>query len=134
MRKNDKLQIQSLFLIGFLVGEYLLGMLTNLFVAFPQGSADWQQWEFARTQLLVISHIVLGLLLLAGAIVLYIRAFRAKDRTWEIASGVGLGSIFLAIVSGSAFISTQLDYYSLLMSLLFIVAVAAYGWGIYKTK
>jgi hypothetical protein len=131
---NSKLRIHAFFLIGFLVGEYLLGMLTNLFVMLPEAQTGSQQWEFARTQPLVMAHIILGLLLLIGSIILYIRAIRAKSQTWKIASGIGLGSILLAIVAGSEFITSQQDYYSLVMSLLFIVAVAAYGWGIYITK
>jgi len=134
MKNGNKLHVQTLFLIGFLVGEYLLGMLTNLLVSSPEGGADWQQWEFARTQLPVMAHVILGLLLLVGSIVVCIWAFRAEDRTWKIASGIGLGSILLAIVSGSEFISSQRDYYSLVMSLLLIAAITAYAWGIYKTK
>src|SRR6476646_1189324 len=129
-KKNDKLQTQAWYLLAFLACQYILGMLANLFIAFPEGNNDWQQWEFAKTQLLLMAHIVLGMLLLIGSIALYIRAFRAKDRTWKIASGIGLGSILLAIISGSEFISSQQEYYSLVMSVLFIVAVGAFGWGL----
>ena len=109
-------------------------MITNLFVQFPEGVTGQSQWDFARTQLILVSHIILGLLLLVGSIVMYVRAIRAKDRNWNIAAGVGFGSILLAIISGSQFISLQKDYYSLLMSLFFVTAIGAYGWGIYKSK
>jgi len=134
MKTNNKLRVQAYFLLGFLSLQYLLGMLTNLFVAFPENNTDLQQWEFAKTQFMLMAHIILGILLLVGAIMLYIRAFQAKDRHWKIASGIGLGSILLAILSGSEFISTQSEYYSLVMSLLFILAVGAFGWGIYQSN
>jgi len=67
-------------------------------------------------------------------VVLLVRAIRLYDESWKISAGVGLGSILLAIMSGSEFISTQAELYSFAMSLLFVVAVVALCWGIYKTK
>lgn len=120
-------------MLALLACQYILGMLTNFFVPFPEGPAD-QQWQFASTQLLPMAHIVLGLALLVGALVLLVKAIRLKDRVWKIASSVGLGAILLAVEAGSEFVTTQEEGYSFAMSILFIVAVAAYGWGVYKSK
>lgn len=121
-------------MLGFLIGQYVLGMLTNLYVKFPENKTNYQQWQYANGQLLIGLHIILGVLLLIGSIVLLVRAIRMKDRVWRVAATIGLGSILLAVISGSEFISTQNHAYSLIMSALFVSSVAAYGWGLYKTK
>lgn len=131
MKTTDELRTHGLVLLTLLAGQYVLGILTNLFVTFPDTTMATQRWEFARGQLLLMAHIVVGVLLLAGAIALLVRAIKVKDQTWIVASSIGLGSILFAIVTGSVFVSTQQASYSLIMSLLFIVAAAAFGWGIY---
>jgi hypothetical protein len=123
--------------IGLSIGlciEFLLGMLTNLFVSFPDASQPKQHWEFARTQILLVSHILIGILLMVGAIVLVIRAYKLNNRVWKIASWLGLGSIILAIATGSEFVSSQSDVLSLGMAIFFLTALISYGWGIYQTK
>ncbi len=129
-----RLKRQAIGIIVMLVLEYILGMTTNLFVHFTQGQAAQANWDFARTQLPLMAHIILGMLILLAAIVLYIQAVKARSRTWKIPSGIGLGSVLLTIFSGSEFVSKQSDSYSFVMSLLFIVALSSYGWGIYKSK
>lgn len=133
-KSNPQLRLQGFFIIGFLLVQYLLGILSNLYVQFPDNNTDWQHWHFAKGQLLIVAHIVVGMLLLIGMIVLYIRAFRSKDKIWKIASGIGLGSVLLAIMSGSEFISTQSAIYSFVMSVLFVIALGSIAWGLYKTR
>jgi heme A synthase len=134
MKASQKLRGHAIGLLGLLAVQYVLGMLSNLFVSFPEHNSDWQQWEYAKQQLLVMSHIVVGMLLLVGTIVLLVRAIQTHDKAWKISAGLGFGSILLAIISGSEFISSQSDSYSLVMSLFFLTAVMSLGWGIYKTK
>lgn len=134
MKKKFSLRVHSLVILAALMVQYIFGMLSNLFVAFPEGASAWDQWKFAHEQFVLMMHIDLGVLLLAAAVALYVRAIRDKNRSWKTASGIGLGSILLAVMSGSEFINTQQNVYSVVMSVLFIVAVSAYGWGIYATK
>jgi hypothetical protein len=134
MDANPKLRGHALGMLGILVVEYGLGMLSNLYVNFPEGSTDWQHWHYAESQVLLISHIAVGMVLLLGVIALWVRAMMLRDKTWKIAGGLGLGSVVLAIVSGSQFVSTQEDGFSLAMSLFFLAALASLGWGVYKSK
>ncbi len=134
MKTTNTLRTHGFVILGLLVAQYVLGILTNLFIMFPENKTDWQQWDFAKSQLLLVAHIILGILLLFGSIALLVRAIKLKDRTWKIVASIGLVSILLAIVSGSEFVSTQQAAYSLGMSILFIIVLGAFGWGIYKTK
>jgi O-antigen/teichoic acid export membrane protein len=124
----------ALVLLGLLVVQYVIGMLTNLFVAFPEGNTDWQQWDFLKTQGVAMLHIALGMVLLLGAIWFFVRAIRSKNRSWKLSAGAGLASIILAIISGSEFVSLQKEAYSLAMAVFFIGAVVAYGWGMYSSR
>jgi hypothetical protein len=133
-RYNHLLRIHGLTLILGLIVQYILGMITNLFVTFPDTTIEGKLWEYAWSQISEASHIILGLLLFIGALVLLIRALRYKNRTWTIAASTGLGGILLAIYGGVRFIPTQNDPYSLVMSIAFIVALLALVWGFYASK
>lgn len=132
--KKDPLKIQSHVILGILIFQYLLGMAANLFVQFPDTTNEKSLWEFAKGQWTVVTHIVLGFLLLIGALVMVFRAIRRKDKNWIISASVGLFAILVAVGAGAQFIPTQQDVYSFIMAAAFILAVVAYGWGIYKAR
>jgi hypothetical protein len=130
---NKKLLFKgNVFLILFLlVIQYLLGMLTNLFVQFPQNQNAGQLWEFAWKQISLASHIVVGISLLVVAVVLVIRAIVKKNKNWIIASTIGLVSIFVAGYAGASFVTNQSAVYSFAMSFGFIAALLSYISGAY---
>ncbi len=130
-QKDRALRRQGFGLIGGLALQYMLGMYVDLFISFPEGVSEGEQWQFAWSQPALVAHIILALLLFMGSIALCIRAARAHNRQWIIASGIGLLAIFAAAASGGQFIPTQSDPYSYSMAIAFIVAVLAYGWGLY---
>lgn len=132
--KKDPLRIQAHVLLGFLIIEYLLGMAASLFVEFPQTHNATMLWQFAKGQFSITAHIVIGLLMVIGAIVLLVRAIIRKDKKWIIAASVGLFGILVAAFAGERFVSTQQAIYSYSMAVAFIIAFVAYGWGIYKAK
>jgi hypothetical protein len=131
---NRSLEIQARFIIGFLVVQYLLGMFTNMFVAFPEGKNEGQLWQFAWTQPSLIAHIIIGIGVFISAVILTVRATKAGNRIWTKASWAGLVSILVAIAAGSRFIPTQTDGYSFVMSVAFIAALLSYGWGLYSSR
>ena len=120
-------------LIGALIVQYVLGMYVNLFVSFPQNAIQRQLWEFAWSQPSVAAHIILAILILLGAIVILVRAILSKNRTWIIATSVGLIAILAAGSSGATFISSQGDLYSYAMSLAFLVSILSYAWGLFNS-
>lgn len=132
--KHHPLQIQGLITIVFLVIQYLLGMFTNLFVIFPDNEKGGELWLFAWHQLPLALQIIIGISLLISSIVLIIRSIRHQNHNWLIASSVGSLAILAAILGGSTFIPTQTDAYSYLMAVSFIIAILAFGWGVYKDK
>ncbi len=132
--KKDPMRIQAHIILGTLILQYLLGMFANMFVNFPNTKNETALWEFAKVQPSVMTHIILGALLVIGGIVLLIRAIRKKDKQWILASSVGLLSLLIASIAGARFIPTQQDGYSFVMAVTFLLAVFSYGWGLYKAK
>lgn len=136
MKKNSltKLNKHAVAMISLLVVQYLVGMLTNLYIHFPEGESVAHQWKFASGQWLVMLHVIVGTLLVFGVMALYVQAIKMKDKTWKIAGGIASGSVILAFICGEEFVSRQSDMYSFAMSLFFIVALGAICWGIYKAR
>jgi hypothetical protein len=131
---KDPLKIQSHVLLGILILQYLFGMAVNLFVQFPNSKSQTVLWEFTKSQAALVIHMILGVLLFVGACVFVMRAVQSKKKQWIISSSVGLFAIFVAVAAGAQFIPTQQDIYSFIMAAAFILAVVAYGWGIYKAR
>jgi len=117
-------------MIGLLVAEYILGMINNLFVHFPEGGTEVQMWEFAWRQFSISSHIILGIILLLAGLLVVIRAIQNGNQSGIIFSGIGFIAVLLAGFSGSRFIPTQQDLYSLSMSIAFLIALLCYVGGI----
>jgi uncharacterized BrkB/YihY/UPF0761 family membrane protein len=131
--KNNNLSRSAFGLLIGLCVQLLLGMWAYLFVSFPDSKNENELWHFAGTQLPVILHIIVGTLLVLGSLMLFIRAVRAKQRLWQVSSGIGFGAVILAWVSGREFVSTQSDPVSLAMAAFFVLAVIAYLVPIYVT-
>ncbi len=128
------LRIQAVFLIGFLVIQYILGMVSNLFVQFPETNRPDQLWAFAGSKFPTAAHMIIGTLMLVGAVVFVIRALRSPSRVWIASSVAGLLAILFAFLGGALFTSTQADGYSLLMALSTVAAFVAYGWGLVAAR
>jgi hypothetical protein len=120
--------------IGMLIVQYILGMINNFYVKFPESAPVGKLWQFAFSQISEAAHIILGVLLFLGVLSFLIRVIIAKNRTWLIASAVGLAGIIISIFGGVSYIFTLVDFYSLIMSIGFLVAILAYGWGLYSAK
>lgn len=124
----------TLGLIGMLVLQFLLGMFAALFVQFPEHASEKQVWRFAGQQVSITIHMLLGLLILLGAIALVVRAIIMKDKNWIWTSVIGLLGVLVADITGILFISQQNDVYSYFMAVGFVVSLVAYFWGVYKGR
>ena len=121
-------------MLGLLALQYVLGMVTNLYVQFPQTDQISQLWDAARSQFASAAHILLGVLLLVGAILFVIRAAMNREGRWIVSSAVGLAGIVVAAFGGVTFVNSQGVIFSLIMSLGFLGALVAYGWGLFMTR
>lgn len=120
-----------MLILGLLAVQFTFGMINNLFVRFPGTIRPDLLWAYARSQLSVVSHIVVGTLLLVSAVIFLIRVSGKPYRRWLGSAVVGLIAIVIAIYGGVTFVTTQVDTYSLVIALGFIIAVLAYSWALH---
>ncbi len=130
MDTNKKLHYHTYGLLSFLAIQYALGMYANLFVEFSKSADIHTRWIYAMGNPFVALHVVIGTGLLLGAVALVVRAAKLRAAAWKIPAYLGLVGILLSWVGGERFVSTQIDIFSYLMSLGFLLAVFAYCWGL----
>lgn len=116
--------------LGILRGltlEFVLGMILNLFATPPEEGKLHPLWM----SVLFAVHAVIGVLLLVGATVLFIKSRHSMDEAWKKSAMWGFVSILVAAVSGMVMTplgeSVWEEVASFLMALGFIAAFISYG-------
>jgi hypothetical protein len=129
-------------IFGLLV-QFLLGMAVNLFVNIPtnhpganppeyfSGVAQSVTWAILQGPLLLVLHAVLGLVLLAGAVLTFVRGVRTGPRSLAIATGVSALAVLVAGLNGGSFLNYNEDFSSMIMASFFAIAVVSYAVGLY---
>ena len=113
-----------------LVVQFLLGMYINMYVEFPKNGPA-AAWAFARSSFVVMTHIILGTLLVVGGISLLVRAIRAKNRHWTIVASIAVFGMLMSWSGGERFITTQNDVASYFMAVGFLITLLGLNWGLY---
>ncbi len=121
-------------MILVILAEFLLGIYTTFFVHFPEGATEMELWTFSEREMILSAHIILGVILTIGTVRFFIRVLRQKQPSWTASATTAFIGVLLATTTGFIFIPTQNDLYSLLMGVGFSVAIAGYGWGIYRNE
>ncbi|HVA21196.1 MAG TPA: hypothetical protein VNN74_03775 [Candidatus Micrarchaeia archaeon] len=126
--------------VGMIVGlllQYSAGMVVNLFVTIPprhpgRGAADFfagvaqvVPWAIRHGGALAI-HASLGLLLVLNALLIVGRALRLHRTGLGWLAGVGALGVVGAGFNGASFLVYDRDQNSLIMALLFAVALLCY--------
>ena len=136
----------SLVMLGWLILQFLVGMATNLFVDITRdhpganppeyfsGVAQSVTWAILHGPVLLQLHAVIGLVLLAGAVSVFVRALRVASRTMKIATGAGAVAILGAGFNGASFLNYNEDFSSMIMAGFFAVALGAYATALYFAR
>jgi len=118
----------ALLIVGLLVLQFVLGMLSNLFVTIP----DVEPWRVFHYFGPVVLHTLNALCLVVFA-VNYAVIVRKASRTMRIAGAVGGIAIVVAFASGVIFVNRgQNDVFSFTMSLGFITALVSYAFAAFS--
>ena len=143
--KNSLLRALTIFTLVLLVIEFIVGEITNLFVAIPSahpgaassalsGFLPGLGWALTQSRLLALQvHRAIGLLLVLLALVLIGLAMVRRQRPWVITSLIGGIGVLIAAFTGVGFVNTGQAASSLLMALGFLLALIAYALGLYIT-
>jgi hypothetical protein len=129
---RDLLRRISLGMLAGLLIQYGLGMIVNLYVSVPArdhggGVLTAVGRALSGGPAALTVHAALGLLLIAGAVNLVVRAAILRLRPVMWLSTVSLLAIAGAAASGAAFVSSAADGASLAMALLTGVALFCYA-------
>lgn len=141
------LQARGKLMIGFLVVQYVIGMVLDLFVELPgkhPGTTDgaylsrvWDGFSWSLTGgggATLAAHIGIATLLVLGGLATLGFAVAGHSKVWIIAASFGLLGVVLAWLNGIEFINTGEDKHSFAMALAFMIALASYGSGLYYAK
>lgn len=129
---HDKLRRASLASFVMLVIQFGIGMAVNLYVTVPKSDRGQGIGHALSTGPWGITvHVIVGLLLLLSAIGLLVQSIMARRRVLIATAVIGLLSILGATMEGGAFVRNGQAEASLLMAVLTLVALLAYGFNLY---
>ncbi|HEX3516934.1 MAG TPA: hypothetical protein VHT26_23340 [Trebonia sp.] len=112
----------SFRLVLLLLVQYVLGIAYNLYGTAP--TATKKVTLFSGP--LIAVHVVVGTLLILGAVYLVVISVRARSRLAVTASALGLLSLIAAWVTGSAFTENGDSGFSMAMGVTTAVALLCY--------
>lgn len=126
-----------------LVGQFVLGMVANLYVQVPaahpganagdyvSGAVEGVRWAALQAPPWLLAHAVLGLALAVNAVALVVAAARSGEAglLWTVALGGLL--VIGAGFNGASFLNYGHDLSSLIMSGLFGLGLATYVTGLF---
>ena len=114
----------SLGMLGLLTVQFLIGMAVNLYVTLP--SANSGMAGMMRGGPLVMIHMMLGIILILGALVAFVTSL-PYGRWAIVCAAISLGGMILAGVGGITFLmGGESNSASFLMAIGFLVAVGGY--------
>ena len=133
VRMTTILMIMALFI------QFLLGMYTNLFIDLPrvtmQGPGAWmlnmrRMMSVGFLDPLFMIHMIIGMLLVLGAIAAVVVAVTAKQTPLIIITVIGLVSVFVAAYGGlTFFMNGQHNSASYTMAIGWLSAITTYFMG-----
>jgi NAD/NADP transhydrogenase beta subunit len=128
--KHYRLKRSALAAIVLLVLIYALGVYSALFIELPETG----RWVAFMSSLIPLAHAVLGTLLIFHSGYLVHQSGKAKNGLWIKVSWIGLAGVFLSVITGFGYISTDNDLHTFLMALGFALSVLAYVYGLYADQ
>ena len=133
-------------LLLLLALEFTIGMVVNLWVSVPSshpgtnagnyfgGIVQGIAWALATSDRVLQLHVLVGILLLLGSILLLVAAIQRRDPLWLWVASIGFIGITAAGFNGASFLNYGHDFSSMLMSGGFVLALCSYMAGLYFTR
>jgi hypothetical protein len=113
-------------LVG-LVMQLALGMMLNLYIRIPATDARASYLrEIDTAPAMLTAHALVGLVLLAGSVILLLRAIALRDIAVIIPVTTGFAAVLGAFAAGEAFVKNGENSVSLSMAILTSVALLCY--------
>jgi hypothetical protein len=136
-------RVLAFWLVLLLSLQFVLGMVTNLYVTIPArhpgsdaaeyfgGVVAGVIWSITEGAWALRIHALLGLLIILAAATLVGAAISRRRRMWIVCSIIAVLFTIAAGFNGASFLNYREDFSSLFMSLGFAVALVALLVGLY---
>ncbi len=121
------LSMMTSTMLGFLSLQFILGVLSALYVTFPDTTDQKTLMDFANQHWQTMSHFILGIILVLFGLWILIQAIRRKQKPFGIVATIAFIMVLVAGYGGDQFVRTQNDAYSVVMAVAFIIAMGLYG-------
>jgi hypothetical protein len=122
-----RLRSTALGLLMFLLVQFALGMVVNLYVHVPTGGAGYGPAVAA-----LVLHGLVGLALVLGSVSLAVRAVAGRARQAAVPAVTAAVALLVAAAGGLRFLGTGVDGASLVMALCAAIAIGCYGLILYR--
>ena len=122
-----RLRHTALGLLMFLLVQFALGMVVNLYVRVPADRAGYGPAVPA-----LVLHGLLGLALVAGSVSLAVRAVATRARQAAVPAVTAAVALLVAAAGGLRFLGTGVEGASLVMALCAAIAIGCYGLILYR--
>ena len=122
-----RLRSTALGLLMFLLVQFALGMVVNLYVRVPAGRAGYGPAVAA-----LVLHGLVGLALVLGSVSLAVRAVASRARQAAVPAVTAAVALRVAAAGGLRFLGTGVEGASLVMALCAAIAIGCYGLILYR--
>jgi hypothetical protein len=134
----ERLRRATFVVLLLLLIQFALGIAANLYVTVPihhpgAGASDYFTgslrslgWALHAAPIALAAHAALGLLLVLAAAGLIFQAARVRRRLLVAAASLGTGCVIGAGFNGASFLDYAMNVSSLIMALLFALAMLCY--------
>lgn len=129
-QKNDSTKLKRSLQVmqNGLVIQFILGLAMGTIVPFDPAT---EPQPSVAHDILLVTHVLIGFLLLVGAVMILITATKRPGRRWTAIGWMGLGGIIAALAGGVLVILTPWsEFFIFVMGLGFIVSLVAYGYAL----
>jgi hypothetical protein len=123
----QRLRSTAFGLLMFLVVQFALGMVVNLYLRVPAGRAGYGPAVPA-----LVLHGLLGLALVAGSVSLAVRAVATRARQVPAPAVTAAVALLVAAGGGLRFLGTGVEMASLVMALCAAIAIGCYSLILYR--
>jgi hypothetical protein len=122
-----RLRSTALGLLMFLLVQFALGMVVNLYVRMPADGAGYGPAAAA-----LVLHGLVGLALVLGSVSLAVRTVAARARQAAVPAVTAAVALLVAAAGGLRFLGTGVEGASLVMALCAAIAIGCYSLILYR--
>jgi hypothetical protein len=140
----ERVRRAALLMLAALLSQFALGIAVNLYVSIPAHhpgarsndyiAGSWQSlvWALHHAPAVLAAHTALGLLIVLTAAGLVLQTLRLRRRSRVAAATLGAAFVIGAGFNGASFLDYNKTTNSLIMALLFALAMLCYIAIIYE--